>query len=46
MFLEKQISILEGFLKGHATLKTGDMMLKIILKSKTVILKCNNILQQ
>jgi len=25
---EKQISILEGFLKDHVTLKTGGMMLK------------------
>ncbi len=29
MFHEQQISILEGFLKDHVTLKTGVMMLKI-----------------
>ncbi len=31
MFLEQQISILEGFVKDHVTLKTGVMMLKIKL---------------
>ncbi len=53
MFLEQQISILEWFLKGNVTLKTGVMMLKIqlyiteinyILQYKTVIWNCNNIL--
>ncbi len=30
-FLEKQTSISELFLKDHVTLKTGEMMLKILL---------------
>jgi len=34
MFLEQQILILEWFLKGHVTLKTGVMMLKIQLSSQ------------
>jgi len=29
MFLERQISILEWFLKDHVTLKTGVVMLEI-----------------
>ncbi len=36
MFLEQQISILEGFLKDHVTLKTGVMMLKIQLCSTEI----------
>jgi len=34
MFFEKQISILEGFLKDNTTLKTGVMMLKYLKKRK------------
>jgi len=53
MLLEHQISILQWFLKEYVTLKTGIMMLNIlcftwihfILKKKTLILHCNNILQ-
>ncbi len=37
MFLEKQIGILELFLKDYATLKTGVMMLKIQLWSEELI---------
>ncbi len=32
MFLDHQIIILEGFLKDHVTLKTGVMMLKILIQ--------------
>jgi len=31
MFCEHQISILEGFLKDHVTLKTGIMMLTALI---------------
>ncbi len=33
MFLKQQIIILEWFLKDHVALKTGVMMLKIVLPS-------------
>jgi len=43
MFLEQQISLIERFLKDHATLKTGVMMLKIhIIYLKYIVLKENS----
>jgi len=45
MFLEQQISKLELIPKGHVTLKTGVMMLKIqiCITGINYILNCNDI---